>query len=49
VGCACASQYAFRWFAQRLFHLDRIYDAVAKWSETTELVAPGRTPRGPMR
>jgi UDP-2,3-diacylglucosamine hydrolase len=29
---------AFRWIAQRLFHLDRIYDAVAKYSETTELV-----------
>ena len=30
---------AFRWIAQRLVHLDRIYDAIARWSATNDLVA----------
>ena len=30
---------AFRWIAQRLVHLDRIYDAIARWSTTKEVVA----------
>lgn len=30
---------AFRWIAQRLVHLDRIYDAIARWSTTKDLVA----------
>ena len=30
---------AFRWVAQRLVHLDRIYDAIARWSTTKDLVA----------
>lgn len=30
---------AFRWIAQRLVHLDRIYDAIARWSATKEVVA----------
>lgn len=29
----------FRWIAQRLVHLDRIYDAIARWSNTKDLVA----------
>jgi UDP-2,3-diacylglucosamine hydrolase len=33
---------SFRWIAQRLVHLDRIYDAVAKWSETPALVGRHR-------
>jgi UDP-2,3-diacylglucosamine hydrolase len=30
---------AFRWIAQRIVHLDRIYDAIARWSATNDLVA----------
>ena len=33
---------AFRWIAQRLVHLDRIYDAIARWSTTNDLVARER-------
>jgi UDP-2,3-diacylglucosamine hydrolase len=33
---------AFRSIAQRIFHLDRIYDGIAKWSATKELVARHR-------
>ena len=29
---------AFRWAAQRLVHLDRIYDGVARWSGTRQVV-----------
>ena len=29
---------AFRWTAQRLMHLDRIYDRVAKWSGTRRMI-----------
>ncbi|MGH7617667.1 MAG: UDP-2,3-diacylglucosamine diphosphatase [Gemmatimonadaceae bacterium] len=30
--------HAFRWATQRLVHLDRIYDGVAKWSGTKKVV-----------
>jgi len=29
---------AFRWTTQRVLHLDRIYDGIAKWSATREIV-----------
>ena len=30
---------AFRWIAQRIVHLDRIYEAIARWSTTKDVVA----------
>lgn len=37
---------AFRWFAERLVHLDRIYDGVARWSGTKEFVERHRRGEG---